>query len=476
MDTPETAKASGDAAGLSPDRAFKLGSWLITGVAGGLLFGRVLRETLKIGICSVLPLVVYQVLRKPAGSRRVIAGKDSSQASLHDRAVQSQDMALAQAPVAPEDFKADAQGREQSGSPVFIGQRSAEDLSPEQETEKRFPAEEELPVTEHRYDLSGKKEASLSSNAEWAAGLLDAIETREENVESLKLPQSQEAGQGLTLADTRFNEPLSDEGFMDSPVAPPGEGLDPGFPATPLQDCGEPGTDEKTVQDTAVVPLPEGEDRAVSFTAGPGVGGQVDFSAHPVVLPSSRKPDPVKQHAYRRVPLDISQLSMAVAAPGASTGSFPAEEFHDAFSSAPYPGPSVPGVKAVENPFTRNREAATPGGKPGDLASVILQGNRRSARKVAGGNAILGRMLLILLIGGLLSYGIFLSSQALRGTKEEMPNPSYSIVPETRNALESHANAPARGPVSGKEDNVSAGPLPEPLNDDDHLPSFRSLE
>ena len=190
------------------------------------------------------------------------------------------------------------------------------------------------------------------------------------------------------------------------------------------------------------------------------------------LLGPSRESGRISQFSYRRIPLDVSKPEVAH---GASSSFMRAEESHDAFSSAPFPGPPVPGVKPFENPFTRSDLAASVA-KPGELASVILQGGRRSRKKIAGGNSMLVRMLVILLIGGGFSYCVFLAKQALRGEADAVRNSSYSITPPLLSPPGNVSETELGKPHGDKKKNVSSSLFSESLASDDHLPSFRSLE
>ena len=460
MDIPRSAKVSADRVGLSTSNAFQLGAWLITGVAGSLFLGRVLRETIRMGICSVVPLVVYQVMRKPAGSRRIITDPDSAKASLHDQPSQFQDAILPERRFATGNVKVKTQGREQCEIPVLIGQKSAENSPQEQDEEERFLVDESLPITEDQQAFSQNKNSSSMSNAEWAAGLLDALEDEPGNVDGLECREDEVDGGKVCWGDTWSDENLSNELATGSLVA--------------LSDaCNEVGIDEKTVRKNTAGQLSEKKEQEVVLPVVSDRVGELQSSANVLAGTAPSESDRIRKSFYRRIPLDVANSGVASSA----TSSFaPVKESNDAFSAAPFPGPPVPGVKPVENPFTRSDPAAGSVAKPGELASVILQGSRRSGKKVAGGNSMLVRMLVILLIGGGVSYCVFLANQALRGGAGDIRNSSYSITPLSRSASENLSERKLGESNGEKKKNVSSSSFSESLGGDDHLPSFRSLE
>jgi len=470
MDIPRSAKVSGDRTGLSSGNAFKIGAWLITGVAGSLFLGRVLRETIRMGICSVVPLVVCQVMRKPAGSRRVITDQDSAKTSLHDRGSQFQDAGLAKRPFTIGNSKVTAQEREQFEIPVFKGQQSAENSFREQDEEERLLVEASFPVAEDRKVFPENKQPSSMSNAEWAAGLLDALEDESGDEDCLECREDEEQSGWV---DARSDENLSDELAIDSLAPPSGGDIGLDVPTKPLYERSEVGTDEKTVREMTAGQLPEEKEKKVVLPVVSDRVGELESNANVLAGVAPRESDRISKSSYRRIPSDVAKSGVASSA----TSSFmPVEESHDAFSSAPFPGSSVPGVKSVENPFTRSDPAAVSVAKPGELASVILQGSRRSGKKMVGGNSMLVRMLAILLIVGGVSYCVFLANQALRGGVGDIRNSSYSIRLPSGSAPENISETQLGKPAREKKKNVSSSSFSESLAGDDHLPSFRSLE
>ena len=460
MDSSRSVKVSADRVGLSSGNAFKLGAWLITGVAGSLFLGRVLRETIRMGICSVVPFVVYQVMRKPAGSRKVITDQDSAKASLHDQQSQFQDAVLQERPFATENVKVKTQGREQCVIPVLKGQQSTGKPFQEQDEEERFIVEEPLPITEDRQAFSQNKKSLSMSNAEWAAGLLDALEDEPGDVDDLECREDEVDGGKVCWGDTWSDENLSNELATGSLVA--------------LSDaCNEVGIDEKTVRENTASQLSEKKEQKVVLPPVSDRIGALEFNANALVGTASRESAPISKTSYRRIPLDVANSGVASSA---TSPSIRVGDGRDAFSSAPFPGSPVPGVKPVENPFTRSDLAADSVAKPGELASVILQGSRRSGKKVAGGNSMLVRMLVILLIGGGVSYCVFLANQALRGGTGDIRKSSYSITSPSRSASGNLSETKLGKSDGEREKNVSSSSFPESLGGDDHLPSFRSLE
>ena len=465
MDIPRSEKVSANRAGLSSGNAFKLGAWLITGVAGSLFLGRVLRETIRLGICSVVPLVVYQVLRKPAGCRRVITDQDAANASLHDQESQFQDVVLPERSLAPVSVKLKTQGKEQIDIPVLTGQQSGGNPFQGQDEEDCLSIEESLPVAEERQVFLENKQSSSMSNAEWAAGLLDALEDDSENIDGLECRKDEVVVELVGWGDAWSDESLSDESLSDEPAKGSLAALSDGH--------NEVGKNETTVREITTVELPEEkEPEAVSPAVADRIE-ELESNASVLAGTASRESGRISQFSYRRIPLDVSKPEVAH---GKSSSFIRAEEFHDAFSSAPFPGPQVPGVKPFENPFTRSDPAAVSVAKPGELASVILQGGRRSRKKIAGGNSMLVRMLVILLIGGGFSYCVFLAKQALRGEADAVRNSSYSITPPLLSPPGNVSETELGKPHGDKKKNVSSSLFSESLASDDHLPSFRSLE
>ena len=478
METPEAAEHSKDSGGSRSGEAFKLGSLAITGVAGGLLLGRVIAGLVRMSLTSIVPVVAYHVLRKPAGSRKVFSslGSEGSPPEVRTASVEISGSFM---PTGKGDeSEPDTGTSDPVGFPVFLEQESPECLSVDVEPERAPLAEEWLAVSAN----TGR--SSLSAE-EWAAGALDEIEdslpgTSHFGDQAIPEPGDQEGvpDRDCNEVTTVFNHwdpsPWRSGGEMlfDSGEAPPAsqllERLEP--------EAGGEGLLESTCdQAPAVI---EGEipaDRIPVAKQASEHGEEVGFRATP------RESGEMKKSTYRRIPMDANLVPLAVAKSVAQLHPLPEEEGHDAFS-VPFPGLAVAGVQAVENPFARGNNAQPGNDNPGALASVLLQEKRKPGKGIVRKNALPGRIFMIFIVGIILSCGAVLAWKALRGTAGYVPGQPLTHAPEL-NEDPGHGVQPfGVNAIAGKghdfpaDAGVTNSTTDGKVIHDEDLPSFRSLE
>jgi hypothetical protein len=476
METSEANESSGDCAGLPQGKAFRLGSMAITGVAGGLLLSRALAGFLKIGLSSIVPVVVYQVLRKPAGSRKVISSLGSAESHAETRqAGLKLPETFPQAEV--DELHAGSGESDPDGFPVFFDDPSTDCLPVEDDAGRSSFAEDWRAVTTH-------SEASSLSAAEWAASALDEIEDKRRDTGCLERQVTPESEGQAGLSDGDFREakamnldwdPLAWRSAGEEMACDPGETPQ----ATQWHGRGEPDVDDGRQLESVLDPVPVVMDRAIPVDEVDDEAGNTVKGAGLLVMP--REPAGMEESTYRRVPADTRQVSLGAATSAGGTQSFPEEPLPDAFS-LPFPGRPVPGVQSVENPFSRGKQAGTGNDNPGALATVILQEKRKPGKRLVRGNVMLGRMCMVLIIAVMLGGGVFLAWQALNGTGGDITGQS-SIIGGEGNDAAGDVSQPASGrEMVGQRHDFPAEAVPKPAGrgekfiHDEDLPSFRSLE
>ncbi|MFP6874137.1 MAG: hypothetical protein VCA55_11585 [Verrucomicrobiales bacterium] len=475
METPEPAECPVDRGGLPAGEAFKVGVFVITGVAGGVLLGRAVAGFARMGLSSIVPVIVHQVLRKPAGSREVVSSRCSTENS------EDADFGSV-APSSPvpsagidDGFRLDDGESEGIGLPVFIAQETADPLAQE-------PAP--LPATQGWRDLTVSTGGESLSSAEWAARALDEIEDngRENTFPGYGIHDPE--GPVEVLEDDVTDDTAA-FGDQDEYMWWPGEemAMDLGAapPATDLRRRLQPeeGSGEGlgcTDDPASVVADHElRDDKVPAVDARRNTGSKVDLKmAH-------RKSADGGIPSHRRISAGLAGIPATVAKAGPAPQQAPEVEVHDAFS-APFPGSPIAGVQAVENPFERGNAARVKGNHPGGLASVLVKGKMSSGTATARGNGSLGKMIVILIVAVAVGGGVFFSWSSLMGTTGKFPDQSSPAVTELKEKPGSSGQQ-----IAGSAANPVDHDFPEDVGvttsiddakliNDVNLPSFRSLE
>ena len=482
METPEAVEQPEDSGGLHPGGAFKLGALAISGLAGGLLFSRVIAGLVRMSLASIVPVVAYHVLRKPAGSRKVFSSLGPEESRPEARTASVEISGLFMPTGKGDESEPDAGTSDPVEFPVFLEQESPESLPVDAESERSPLAEDWLPVSAN----TGR--SSLSAE-EWAASALDEIEDNRPDTSHFGDQAIHEPEDQTGLPDRDFNQVTTVFDHWDpSPCRSGGEMLfDSGEapPASQLLERIEPEADgegplESTCdQAPAVIESETPADRIPVAKQASERGEEVGFQATPR---APRGMDGgMARSPYRRVPMDANLTPLALAKSGVQIKPLTEEEAYDAFSE-PFPGRAVVGVQAVENPFARGDKEQPGNNNPGALASVLLQEKRKPGIKVVRGNVLLGRMFMVLSIGVILSGGAFLVRKALMGTDGYVPGQSLLIAPEF-NGDPRHGAQPIGGNTTTREEHdfpadtgVTTSTADEKVIDDEDLPSFRFLE
>ncbi len=475
MEPPEPVEHPVDRDGLPADEAFKVGVFVITGVAGGVLLGRAVAGFVRMGLRSIIPVIVHQVLRKPAGSRKVVSSRSAAE-NFEDTDFGS---VTPPSPVPStgigDGFRLHDGESEGIEFPVFIEQESAAPTS-----EEPTP----LPSAQDWRDLAVSTDGESLSSAEWAARMLDEIE---DNGCDNRFP-----GYGIHDPEAPAQE-LEDDATGEVAAAAdpdeciwwPGEemAMDLGAvpPVTEFRGRLEPeeGSGEDlgcTADPAAVVADPKLRDHKVpAVDAGRKGGSKIGLKmAH-------RKSADGAIPSYRRLEAGTAQIPVTVAKAGPALQQAPEEGVYDAFS-APFPGNPIAGVQAVENPFERGHAARVKGNHPEGLASVLVKGKGSSGTATARGNVSLAKIGLILVVSVAVGGGAFFGWSSLMGTAGKLPGQSSPAKPGLKDSPGSSGQQ-----ITGSVVNPAGHDFPEdvgvttPLNDeklmdDAELPSFRSLE
>ena len=474
METPQPDERPADRGGLPSDELFKAGAFVITGVAGGVLLGRFVAGLLRIGLNSILPVIVHQVLHKPAGSRKVVSRR--SAAENPDDVNFGSVASFSPGPSAgiSDGVKPDDRENEPIEFPVFL----------EQETAALLP-EEPAPLTspEDWRDSAVSTGGESLSSAEWAARMLDEIEDSGRDNRLPRYGAHDQAGaagmleNGVTgdLADPVDHDECiwlpGEDMAMDLGGAPPvtefrgriepeeGSGRDPGGTGGPA-----PVVVDHNLRDNKISAVDEGRN------TGSGLGLKL---AH-------RKSAEGKKLSYRSVAAGISQVPVTVAKAGPTLQQAPEGEVYDAFS-VPFPGNPVTGVEAVENPFERGNAARVKGSHTEGMASVLVKGKRSPAKGAALGNVSLARIGFILVVLVAVGGGAFFGWSSLMGTSGKTQGHSSSVKPELREMSGNPGKKITGSAVNPVNHDSPAGTgVTTPLDDaklinDADLPSFRSL-
>ncbi|MCP4847725.1 MAG: hypothetical protein GY899_07255 [Verrucomicrobiaceae bacterium] len=479
METPETAESSKDSGGSCPGEALKFGSLAITGLVGGLILSRVIAGFVRMSLPSIVPVVFYQVLRKPAGSRKVLSERTVGE-GFQDSPLAGAETPEPFAPKVSGDAEPDFNTGGQTGFPVFLDQEPIDPLSVDGNVDPG-----PFPSIEAGREIAVRTGHSSLSSEEWAASVLDEIEgslsfTSQCDGQVIPGPEEQ-----IKLTEGRLDEDttvLSDldpaawrsgvEQVTDSGETPPARQSDVGLD---LEEAGieriENHFDPSPVEMDREIPAQMVTDSKPVRSAGEDVG----FRVTPRASGEKEKP------SYRRIPMDANLVPLAVAKVGGKMHRLAEEEGHDAFA-VPFSGCAVAGVEAVENPFAREENADGGRDNTGALASVLLQDKSKLGKRGGSENPVFRRVCIFFIIGIVLGCGVLLAWKALRGTGEDVPEQALMITPE---AIE----APGRG-LSLLGDNASSGEVhdfpadvgvtnstsSEKVIHDEDLPSFRSLE
>lgn len=473
METSEAVERSEEPEGVSPGEAIRLGSLAITGVAGGLLLGRVLKGLLRMSLSSIVPVVFYQVLRKPAGSRKVIASLEPAESEPRVRQAGLEGPQSFPRALQVEEVQTGADEGSSAGFPVFFEQQSDDCLTAGNQAVHSPSTEEDW------RDVSTRSGSSALSNAEWAAGLLDEIEDKRRDTDRFERSAAGEPWDPAVLPDE--DDPnqggLVDVGRDSSGWSSGGEVVfDPGeiTQAAQWDERGEPGAEDDGFLTASPAEVPAAMGRQLPADRVPKDDVEGNSSKDLGLQAIPRESTGMEEFAGRSVSMGAHQDSPAVSKSAAGTHSSPEEEVHDAFS-VPFPGRPVAGVQAVEDPFTRAKQARPGIENPGALASVLLKEKRKPGKKLARGNVMLVRMGMVLIIGAVLGCGIFLAWQAMRGTGDARAQ-SLPIVTEGNNAAGSVSEAAAGQSIARQGPDSPEEAVLKPAIADEDLPSFRSLE
>jgi hypothetical protein len=473
MESPEPVERSVDRGELPAGEAFKVGVFVITGVAGGVLLSRAVAGVVRMGLCSIVPVIVHQVLRKPAGSRKVVSSRCSEENS-EDAHFGS--VALS-SPV-PSTGIGDGVGLDDGESediefPVFVAQESA-DPPPEEPTP--------LPSAEDWRDLAVSTDGESLSSAEWAARMLDEIDDdgRDHRFSGYGIHDPEAPAEGLEDDVTGEVAAAVDP---DECIWWPGEkmAMDLGAapPATELRGRLAPG--EGSSLGCTDNPVPPPADHKLRDHKIPAVDEGRKTGSKLGLKMAHRKSAEGGISSYRRIEAGTVQIPLTVTKAGPALEQAAEEEVYDAFS-LPFPGDPIAGVQAVENPFERGHAARVKGNHPEGLAVVLVKGKGSSGTATARGNVSLAKIGLILIGSVLVGGGAFFGWSSLMGTAGKLPGQSSPAKPGLQDSPGSSGQQ-----IAGSVVNPAAHDFPEdvgvttPLDDeklmdDAELPSFRSLE
>ena len=475
MATPEPVERPVDRGGLPAGEAFKVGVFVITGVAGGVLLSRAVAGVVRMGLCSIVPVIVHQVLRKPAGSRKVI----SSRCAVENSEEADFDSVAPSSPVPStgigDGFKLDDGESEGIEFPVFVAQETA-DPPPEE------PAS--LPSAQGCRDLTVSMGEESLGSAEWAARMLDEIE---DNGRDNRFPGYgihdpegpaeviEDDATGDAAASVDHDECIwwpEEKMAMDLGAAPP---------VTEFRRRLEPGEGSGEGLGCTDETAPVVADHKLSNHKIPAVDEGRKTGSKLGLKMAHRKSADGEIPFYRRVTAGTAQIPVTVAKAGPALEQAPEEEVYDAFSAS-FPGNPIAGVQAVENPFERGNAARAKGTHPEGLAAVLVKGKSSSGTATARGNVSLAKISLILIVSVVVGGGAFFGWSSLMGTAGKFPDQSSPAEQELKENPGSSGQQ-----ITGSVVNPAGHDFPEdvgvttPLNDeklmdDAELPSFRSLE